>query len=231
MTINTIDRFYCINLDHQVERWCRVITQSNYFGLDIKRFSAIKKNDDRFYRGYAYGCRLSFYNCMKQARDTGYNRICILEDDFVLHRDFVNKSNYYISLLDKEFKGWDIFHCGHSIRKRERTKNKEIDVVKHHWSNVCSFYNLNENFDNYIENIMDASQKYYFEGTDTIFSHLSRQKLLTIYTPKKNNLICVQNDGYSDIVGRNMKKIGVYGSRKDFLFDILENNDEQNQKN
>lgn len=132
---------FCINLDRRTDRWDNICKQAEHLGLDITRFSAIEAKDTRFKkRPNAEGCRLSHYNCLKMAHDQNLDRIMILEDDAVFHKDFNKLVEKYVDILDSELSDWVLFGSGDHVNKFKETINQNIVSPNRFYSTVCYIY-------------------------------------------------------------------------------------------
>ena len=122
--INTyFDRIYCINLPKRTDRWEIVNREFESNGILAERFLAIDKIDSRINsevnqdtasklgileNGGALGCLLSHLSLIKNAKDKGYKRILIFEDDVVFSKDF-NERISEICTID-----WKMLYLGAS---------------------------------------------------------------------------------------------------------------------
>lgn len=78
------DKIYVINLDSRVDRMESIRSQFNKIGLEFTRFSAIKETNG------VNGCRLSHLAILKDAKEQGYKKILICEDDLALRKKFIH---------------------------------------------------------------------------------------------------------------------------------------------
>jgi hypothetical protein len=88
------DKAYCINLDRRKDRWTTAQQEFEKINIKAQRISAIDGNDYPQYYGLkpgAYGCRLSHLKILTKAKNAGYEKIFIAEDDIIFHEDFNNK--------------------------------------------------------------------------------------------------------------------------------------------
>ena len=113
--INTyFDNIYCLNLDSRKDRWQKMEAKFKILGIGAQRFSAIDGNSiddsefekimvkanpeglvgrDRDVKGvfgnkFALGCLLSHLKIYNDAKEKGFKRILILEDDVLFAEDF-----------------------------------------------------------------------------------------------------------------------------------------------
>jgi GR25 family glycosyltransferase involved in LPS biosynthesis len=109
------DKIYCLNLNSKIENWKKVKYQFNKNNIHLDRFEAvdgIEIEDELFYiinkevnpkglRGelasrygiienkFSYACLLSHIKILKDAKDKGYKKILILEDDVIISDNFL----------------------------------------------------------------------------------------------------------------------------------------------
>ena len=94
MELNEIfDHMYCVNLKHRDDRWNDCSNPFDEFGLDVARFEAVNGKEvtpdgvGKLLPGEV-GVIRSNYNIIKDAKEKGYKRIVIFEDDVELCEDF-----------------------------------------------------------------------------------------------------------------------------------------------
>ena len=105
--MNNIDKIYIINLKERTDRWQNCLQQLNKYNItNFTRFDAIKpalnkinpiqysKNNLKINKKYiigALGCKISHLNIIIHAKQNNYKQILILEDDFLLTNNFLDK--------------------------------------------------------------------------------------------------------------------------------------------
>jgi glycosyl transferase family 25 len=97
------DQLYYINLEYRLDMYDsinNVIDNLQFDRNKVTRINAIKKNNG------AYGCALSHIEALEDAKKNCYEKILILEDDFVPF-DY-NDTKYKISKFLDEVKDWDL---------------------------------------------------------------------------------------------------------------------------
>ena len=72
-----IDHTFYINLDHRTDRKLEIEGELNAMGINYERFPAIKHETIG-----GVGCGRSHINVLKLAKERGYKRVLIFEDDF-----------------------------------------------------------------------------------------------------------------------------------------------------
>lgn len=67
---------FVVNLDHRVENLSLITQEMEYIGWSFERFSAINTNS-------YMGCTLSHLEIIKIAKERGYKRVMVVEDDCI----------------------------------------------------------------------------------------------------------------------------------------------------
>jgi hypothetical protein len=139
----TMKSFY-INLDHRTDRRLEFESECVRMGLESERFPAVKHSIP------ALGCTLSHLSALKTARDRGYERVCIFEDDF----EFVVSKDEYETLLTSIPADFDVVMLGWYIIESapyDATFGRVIAAT------TASGYIVNQRFyDTLIRNIEEA---------------------------------------------------------------------------
>jgi GR25 family glycosyltransferase involved in LPS biosynthesis len=119
------DKIYCINLDKRRDRWAQASSEFKKYNLVVERISAIdgskinmsdiKMNVFKsIAMSGAVGCSLSHINVIKHAKEKGYSKILILEDDVVFEENFIERFTNEIKHLPED---WDMFYLsGNNLR-------------------------------------------------------------------------------------------------------------------
>lgn len=81
--------FY-INLDRRTDRRAEFEAECARMGIEAERFPAVAHSVP------AFGCTLSHLSVLKLARDRGYDRVCVFEDDF----EFLVSPDEYAAILE-----------------------------------------------------------------------------------------------------------------------------------
>jgi GR25 family glycosyltransferase involved in LPS biosynthesis len=117
------DNIYVLNLNRRPDRWEKIEKKLNDIGIKYERFSAIDGNyliiDNDFSNfrpgtgmienKYAYACLLSHIEIVKDAKEKGYKRILIFEDDVLISKDI----KVHLQKLRK-IKDWKLLYLGAS---------------------------------------------------------------------------------------------------------------------
>lgn len=99
----TIDKIYVINLAKSKDRLEKFDKQAREYGFEYERYKAVK------HKIGSYGCAVSHTNIIKDAKEKGYKRILIFEDDalFLYPKEYVKE--YVNKFIQKKF---DIGYIG-----------------------------------------------------------------------------------------------------------------------
>ena len=126
-----IDQIYIINLKNRTDRWNMCMEQLIKYNIkNYKRFDAIRpdlttinhihysKNNLKLGKNYiigALGCKLSHLSVINDAKLNNYSKILILEDDFLLCDNFIEKYNDTIKNINKNNINYSMLYLGFSI--------------------------------------------------------------------------------------------------------------------
>jgi GR25 family glycosyltransferase involved in LPS biosynthesis len=143
----SIDKIYIINLKNRTDRWKLCLEQLQKYNItNYKRFNAIKpdlkkikkihysKNNLRIggnkYIIGALGCKLSHLNIVQEAKKNGYKKILILEDDFLLTKDFIDKLQKVMKDIEDNKIHINMLYLGFSIIRKNPYKDTVIPNLK-----------------------------------------------------------------------------------------------------
>lgn len=178
------DCVYCINLDERVDRWKDSVEALKQLGLPtVTRFPAIKHENG------AIGCRASHVSIIQHAKDSKFNKILVLEDDFRVlpgEDDHIDKALQELDNID-----WEIFYFGATIAPGATVTPVTERVAHTNFAYTTHAYALNSNIFDYV---LEAVKKY--KVIDVFYNQqvVSRGKGYVI-----NPLRIVQRECYSDI--------------------------------
>lgn len=186
-----IPKIFYINLDKRTDRRTEMETMLD--GYDYERISAIEDND-----GYI-GCAKSHILCIEIAKARGYDKVIILEDDFM----FVNGWNFKNIVLPEKY---DILLLCNRIKKHSKIDKTFSRVRECSWT---SGHILDKNiYDDLIQNLKDGIEhrkkngKHRINNLDIYWNRLwSKYVCLT-----HNNIFATQRTGYSDIMNSNINR-------------------------
>ena len=212
--MENIDKIYIINLKDSTDRWKNCEEQLNKYGItNYERFDAIRpdlnkidpiqysKNNMKHSKNYiigALGCKLSHLQIIMNAKKNNYNQILILEDDFLLCNNFLEKYNNIISIMNQDNIAFDMLYLGFSIvRNNPYIDTNIINLKKITNGHTTHAYILNKSFYN---TIIDAIYKCYCE-IDVCYANMQK-KYDTIYGVYP--CLITQMESYSNIMERNV---------------------------
>jgi hypothetical protein len=182
------DNIYIINLEHRTDRWQHCEEQMEKHGFTAEKFKAIGATE--MIKGWQ-ACTLSHISVLEDARQRGFQRVLVLEDDFVLHDDFnsifsAKYSNAYQVLY---------LGIGHKQPPVEFEYSYYYKVVEGYTSHAVA-YNDVQNIDEFLtmakelKNVIDEYLHLYFQVKGTAYC----------FYPN----LAWQLGGFSDIEQRNM---------------------------
>lgn len=128
----TINGFY-LNLERRQDRRIKMETELKKTTHNIQRYKAIDGTELKSLNGFSasirnseskqYATYLSHLNMIKIAKQNGWNKVMILEDDITLCDDFDERIELYLSQLPSD---WEIAYIGFTeISKTNLTKVTE----------------------------------------------------------------------------------------------------------
>jgi hypothetical protein len=185
------DNIYIINLEHRTDRWQHCEEQMAKHGFTAEKFKAIEASD--MIKGWQ-ACTLSHISVLEDAKQRGFNRVLILEDDFVFADNF--NDLFYISY----YANYDILYLGIGHKqdpvKDERHKCSPYYKVVEGYTSHAVAYNDVQNIDEFL--IMAKELNHVIDE----YLHLYFQTKGTAYCFYPN--LAWQLGGFSDIEQRNM---------------------------
>jgi GR25 family glycosyltransferase involved in LPS biosynthesis len=122
-----IDNIYVINMDYATERLNNIKKQleeqdlkfTRIPGIDVSKLdNDIINNEFTTFCKYfcspsIKGCFLSHKKCWESVVKNNEKYAIIMEDDCILHNDFVNKVNEIINELNTDYSNWDFTYLGY----------------------------------------------------------------------------------------------------------------------
>jgi GR25 family glycosyltransferase involved in LPS biosynthesis len=145
------DHTYVINREDRVDRKEHAINQLDNIGLSNGDYTIwkactpentkIEFKEDKNMEGWninAAGLVLSTINILEDAKEKGYDRIMILEDDVLFVANAAEKAEYYRKRLDSTH--WDLFHFGHMAKLNRPSKPLGKGLVRLRGSYMCHAY-------------------------------------------------------------------------------------------
>jgi hypothetical protein len=146
---NCFDRVLVINLDERPDKWSRMekrltsagienferlpgirrelgdFPSSMYSGMNLKRVPP--ERISRYLAG-SCGCKLSHANAIQLARDRGYKRVLILEDDAILTKDALPR--FANAWRELEEYPWDMLYLGGRHRSRRKAHYHSPNLIR-----------------------------------------------------------------------------------------------------
>ena len=199
---NTPKIFY-INLDSRTDR--RIEMETMLDGYDYERVSAIEDDD-----GYI-GCAKSHILCIALAKSRGYDKVIILEDDFM----FMNGMNFKNIKIPRY--NFDILLLCNRIKKHSKIDKTFSRVQECSWT---SGHILDKNiYNDLIKNLEDGIKDRELNGNN-MSNHLDIywNKLWEKYKCISHNYIfATQKEGYSDIINEKINRSFVQNTESKFI--------------
>jgi GR25 family glycosyltransferase involved in LPS biosynthesis len=179
------DKIYCINLEERVDRWMSAKKEMDEMGIqNVKRFSAIKNKIGHL------GCRDSHIEIIKDAKNNGYKRILILEDDFI----FINKDKDQINDILNQLNNvdWELFYFGATVHLYDGKLVKvDKNLVQTNFAYTTHSYAVNSSIYDFI---IDNAKNY--DIIDIFYNdHIVKNNKTYISNP----MICLQRESYSNV--------------------------------
>jgi glycosyl transferase, family 25 len=110
--MTTLNALY-INLDDRPDRRAEAEREFAKHGINATRVSAIKGNPTTLPtpRGLPgeVGCALSHMKCVQLAKDSGWDKVVIYEDDVEFRENYTNLFSFYLSEVPDD---WDMIYIG-----------------------------------------------------------------------------------------------------------------------
>lgn len=195
--LNYFDKAYYINLDSRTDRRESFETRIAKHNLEVERFSAIipepiKDHVDKN-RHFKEGCIKSHIEIVRLAKEQGLDNVLIFEDDCLFAKDFTNKATQIANKLYNE--EWDLFYLGGEPNgdcpvKKDGVRFAPKGVYQTH------AYAIHKRFFDSILAINPSN----IPNIDIWYIHQAN-----IITLISETLLCIQEDGYSDNYGANVK--------------------------
>jgi GR25 family glycosyltransferase involved in LPS biosynthesis len=184
-----IDCIFYINLDHRTDRKCEIEGELNSMGLPYERFAATRHETIG-----GVGCGRSHVGVLKLAKERGYKRIMVLEDDFMFT---ANPHDALSKLRDVNF---DV--CLLSYNLFQSSESAEYPFLRQvHEAQTTSGYIINSHYyDTLIAVFEDAVPKFeqtnhhWLYAIDVAWKVLQRRDTWYCFSPR----IGKQRPSFSD---------------------------------
>lgn len=209
---NSFDKIYCINLPSRADRWQNCLIQFNKYGI----LNNLKKVDGVIYKNPYFnkkqnaqlGCWFSHYNILKNAQKLNYNKILILEDDFIFNVKSEDLNFKLNCCIDELPQNWDLLYLGAYFVKGYDYEAK-ISYSK-------NLYKVNTAFCTHsicysklgINKIILCMEKFFHDLSFMISNYdglgwfYVKEFLYQNNCYASKEFLCGQKEGFSDIEGR-----------------------------
>jgi len=133
ININKVfDNIYLLNLEKDKDKYENSKRLLNNFNIKFERFEATDgsnlvdlENMNRF----ALGCLLSHIRIIEDAKKNNYEKILILEDDIMIHKNFHNLFSVYYNKIDN----WKLLYFGCSQKPGSWYK---VDIKDNYYKSI-----------------------------------------------------------------------------------------------
>ena len=118
--MNLVDMTIYINLSCRTDKRDHIENELTKYGLPFERYDAFEYPDFR-----AYGCAMSHLGVLKQARNSGYKNVLIMEDDFVfsLSKEAIEQQLTEMFTFNPDF---DVCMLSYNLQQSSETDNPSI---------------------------------------------------------------------------------------------------------
>jgi hypothetical protein len=183
------DNIYIINLEHRTDRWQHCEEQMVKHGFTAEKFKAIGATE--MIKGWQ-ACTLSHIAVLEDARQRGFERVLVLEDDFVFCDDFNDK------FLSQYSPNWQILYLGigHKIAPILEQDFAFYKVIEGYTSHAVAYANVQE-----LDDFLNECKKLETVIDVYLYQWFQRDKQ-TAYCFYPN--LAWQLGGFSDIEQREM---------------------------
>jgi glycosyl transferase, family 25 len=193
---NLFDKTYLINLASRKDRLQRAKKRLGDLNITYERFEAIdgKTLDSHPHlKPGEVGCYMSHLNILKDAKQNNYQSILILEDDVVFENNMLEKFyNGYKHIPDD----WEIIYLG-ANHNQPPTRINEYVVECNHAFTTSAMIIRGSALEKLLAESRDMTKQ-----IDVVYADLQATKKLKAYA--FHPWLMYQEDGYSDIQGRDM---------------------------
>jgi GR25 family glycosyltransferase involved in LPS biosynthesis len=110
---------FVVNLDHRPENMSQIQEEMSYIGWSYERFSAVNRNS-------YMGCTLSHLECIKIAKDRGYKRVMVIEDDCI----FMPYAKSFLEKLESQIENieFSVFNVTPTLN-RNVNRSEKYDLL------------------------------------------------------------------------------------------------------
>jgi len=193
------EKIYCINLSHRVDRWEDCVKQFNKYNISVERFEAINGNEvtpngvkvldggPDLLPGEV-GVIRSNYEVINDAKENGYKKIIIFEDDVELCDDFNERFKLHYKKTPND---WKLIYMGGNHVGGMVPINNKVAKIKHSYAihAVCIHEEL---YDHLLTKLKQENV-----AADVTYAQLQNKFPSYVFRPH----LAWQKDGHSDIQG------------------------------
>ncbi len=208
----SFDRIYCINLPFRIDRWQNCLLQFQKFNINnnLYKFDGIIYENSNFNKkqNSHLGCWFSHYSILKNAEKFNFNKILILEDDFVFNFEPVDMNLKLNCCVNELPQNWDLFYLGAYF-----VKGYDYDAKLNYSKNL---YKVNTAFSTHsicysrcgIKKMISAMEKAFLNIRSIPLNYESigwfyvKEFLYENNCYASKEFLCGQKEGFSDIEGR-----------------------------
>lgn len=190
------DKTYLINMASRPDRLQRSKKRLEDLGIVYKRFEAIDGKTIEHHphlKTGEVGCYISHLNILKDAKQNNYQSILILEDDVVFENNMLEKFySGYKHIPDD----WEMIYLGANHNQPPTRINEYVVECNHAFTTSAIIIR-----GSVLERLL-AESRNMTKQIDVVYADLQATKKLKAYA--FHPWLMYQEDGYSDIQGRNM---------------------------
>jgi GR25 family glycosyltransferase involved in LPS biosynthesis len=222
------DKIYLINLDRRKDRFNNINIHLNKRNILYKKITAIDYKDldikcKKYHKRFTIkedACLLSHLKIIKEAKELGYKKILILEDDILFHKEL----NKYVNTLDKIPKNWNLIYLGCGQRNGANDVFKKKPFYLANKSRGTYAYGVNENIYNYLIKILNKGFHGVHYPIDLLLNNI--QSIKNSYVIYENLIIADVSD--SDITKpKDMKEYSIINNWNLMKYDLIKYSKEE----